>query len=70
MAEQRTYRSRKLVIEDGAGSEGAPRLSIDDEPVATERSEATGNFWAPELPYQHWASLADLGQALIDHDLR
>jgi hypothetical protein len=47
-------------------------LYLDGEHVATEvrHYEDGRRFWTPQLPYQDFSSLTELGEALIDQKPR
>ncbi len=66
LVEEIEYKSRKIAI---VQKEGTHQLRLGNEPRTVERDADTATYHSPDLPYMSFASLQELGKAMVDQGL-
>ena len=66
LIEEIEYKNRKIEI---VQKEGTRELRLENEPKTVERDADTATYHSPDLPYMSFASLQELGKAMVDQGL-
>ncbi len=66
LVEEIEYKNRKIEI---VQKEGRHQLRLGNEPRTVERDVDTEAYHSPDLPYRSFASLQELGKAMVDQGL-
>lgn len=75
MSEGQQYKGARLTVRSVAppgatavdATAEAESLYIDDHQIPTTRSEGSGQYWTYLLPYQEFATLQEMGEAIVDN---